>query len=103
MDGRVQLPVIEYIQNKFNVEYVDMITEPGPNLILSENKNIELLNSIFKRIDISISKHNSQGIAITGHYDCAGNPASKNEQLIHLKKSAEIIKQKYLTTPVIAL
>jgi len=37
IDGRIQLPVIEYLKIRFNVEYVDTITEAGPNLILSEN------------------------------------------------------------------
>ncbi|RKX75878.1 MAG: hypothetical protein DRP87_13470 [Spirochaetes bacterium] len=35
MDGRVQLAVIKYLQRRFDVDYVDTITEPGPNLILA--------------------------------------------------------------------
>jgi len=31
MDGRVQLPVINYLKERFSANYVDMITEPGPN------------------------------------------------------------------------
>ena len=31
MDGRVQLPVIRHMKERFNAEYVDSITEPGPN------------------------------------------------------------------------
>ncbi len=103
MDGRVQLPVINYIRDKFKVLYVDMITEPGPNLILSKNNNEQLLNSIYNRIDISIKLHSSQGIAIVGHYDCAGNPAGKEEQLIHLKNSLKLLTNKYPQIPLIAL
>ena len=80
-----------------------MITEPGTNLILSENKNTTLLDSIFKRIDISANIHNSKGIAITGHYDCVGNPSSKNEQMVHLKKSADVLKKKYPNHLITAL
>ncbi len=32
MDGRTQLPVIEFLKNKLSVEYVDTVTEPGPHL-----------------------------------------------------------------------
>ena len=78
MDGRVQLPVIEYLKKYFNVEYVDSITEPGPNLILAEQNDINYLNSISKRLDISVKKHGSVGIAIIGHFDCAGKPGNKN-------------------------
>lgn len=30
MDGRTQVPVIEFLKNKYGVDYVDMITEPDP-------------------------------------------------------------------------
>ena len=33
MDGRVQLPVIRFLQERFKVDYVDVISEPGPNLL----------------------------------------------------------------------
>ena len=29
MDGRVQLPVIKFLQERFKAEYVDIISEPG--------------------------------------------------------------------------
>ncbi len=29
MDGRVQIPVIEYLKNNYGINYVDMITAPG--------------------------------------------------------------------------
>jgi len=37
IDGRVQKPVINKFQKDYNADYIDMITEPGPNLILAEN------------------------------------------------------------------
>ena len=30
MDGRIQEPIIQYIKTKYDVQYVDVITEPGP-------------------------------------------------------------------------
>ena len=36
MDGRTQLPVIEFLKDKFGVEFVDTITEPGPVRILAD-------------------------------------------------------------------
>ena len=46
MDGRVQLPVIQYLQKRFNVDFVDSVTEAGPNLILSEAEDPGLVQSI---------------------------------------------------------
>ncbi len=45
MDGRVQLPVIAYLQKRFNVTYVDTITEAGPNLLLAQGEDLQLFSS----------------------------------------------------------
>ena len=74
MDGRVQMPVIEYMKSKYGIDYVDMITEPGPNKILSENKDKNSIDSIKRRVKISVEAHKSRLIAVVGHHDCAGNP-----------------------------
>jgi hypothetical protein len=92
MDGRVQMPVIEWLKKEYKIDYVDMITEPGPNRILAENKNGPIIDSIKKRIDISVNRHGSKLIAITGHYDCAGNPSDKQPQLKHLSEAIKVIK-----------
>jgi hypothetical protein len=80
MDGRVQVPVIRYMQMKFNAEYVDSITEPGPNLILSEGKDTGAVASILRRLKISVERHRSCAVAVVGHHDCAGNPSPPGEQ-----------------------
>jgi len=103
MDGRVQLPVIRYLQKRFNVKYVDSITEPGPNLILANNIDLFAQRSIFERLKISIENHNSKGIAIVGHHDCAGNPAPKADQIDHLKQSIQQLQLRYKTMPIIGL
>ena len=103
MDGRVQLPVIKYLQNRFKVDYVDSITEAGPNLILSEKKNNFSVQSIIHRLKISIESHNSIGVAIAGHHDCAGNPAPKDDQMIHTQKAAQFLRQQYENIEIIGL
>jgi len=103
MDGRVQLPVIRYLQQRFNVSFVDMITDPGPNLILAQQADKEAVQSILNRIDISVNKHNSNGIAVVGHYDCAGNPAEFNDQKLHLEKAAAFIKSHFPEVELITL
>ena len=103
MDGRTQIPVIEYLKKRFNSDHVDSITEPGPNLILAENINRELIESIFNRVEISVDKHKSNGIAVVGHFDCAGNPADKKIQTGHIIKAVETIKQRFADIEVIGL
>ena len=92
MDGRTQLPVIGYIKKKHRVDYVDTITEPGPNGILSSNKDHVTVESIKRRVGISIGRHGSRHIAVVGHHDCAGNPVDKNTHLINIRNAIKTVK-----------
>ncbi len=103
MDGRIQLPVITFLRKRFKVENVDLITEPGINRILGEQSEKNLIESIFSRLSISVEKHNSVCVAIVGHHDCAGNKASRAEQIQHIKKSIKLIEQKYIELEIIGL
>ena len=103
MDGRVQLPVIGYLQKRFNVDYVDSITEAGPDLILSESKDTIIIQSIFDRLEISIENHQSAGVAIVGHHDCAGNPAPKEEHIKHIQKAVELLRVQFENLEIIGL
>ena len=103
MDGRAQDPVNDYMKKRFDAEYVDVITEPGPNRILAEGDRADLAESIFARIEISVSCHESVGIAVAGHHDCAGNPASMEAQAAHVREAIEVVRRRYPDVPVIGL
>ena len=92
MDGRVQIPVIEYIKQNYRVDYVDMITEPGANKILADNDDKAALTSIKKRVLISLDRHKSRLIFIVGHHDCAANPADKETQLTQIISAVNTVK-----------
>ncbi|HUT55256.1 MAG TPA: carbonic anhydrase [bacterium] len=92
MDGRVQLPVIAYLKERCGVDYVDMITEPGPIKLLAERTYLTRIDSVRGLVDVSINKHGSRHIAIAGHHDCAGNPVDKDTQLKQIAASIKLIK-----------
>ena len=92
MDGRVQDAVKNYMQQNYNVEYVDMVTEPGPNKILADNSDLPVIENIKKRVEVSVHHHGSKVIAIVGHFGCAGNPTEKEEQIAHLKQAEQTVK-----------
>jgi hypothetical protein len=103
MDGRAQKPVIDWLIKQFGVDYVDMITEPGPNMILADNKDLFLLDSIKRRVNISINKHFSKIIAIVGHHDCAGNPVDKETQIQHILSAIKTVESWGFDARVIGL
>ncbi|MDC7127170.1 MAG: hypothetical protein PQJ46_16520 [Spirochaetales bacterium] len=103
MDGRVQLPVINYIKKEYKKEFIDMITEPGPNKILSENKDSCIIESIQKRLDISINNHGSDLVAVVGHYDCAANTLGDEAQKKQIIIASKLVASWYSKIDVIGL
>ena len=103
MDGRTQIPVISYMQKRFDAINVDMITEPGPNKILAEGAGTAAVRSIQARIDISIKKHCTVGMAIVGHADCGGNPVAKPQQLKQLVAARKFLRDTYPDLESIAI
>ena len=89
MDGRIQIPVNTWIKKNYLVDFVDTITAPGVEKKISESTNVEQIKSM---IEISIYKHKSNVIVISGHHDCAGNPVSKEEQVSQISKGIQNIK-----------
>ena len=103
MDGRVQLPVLTHLQQRFDVDYVDTITEAGPNLILSEQKKIPVIQAILEKLRISVEIHNSVGIALVGHHDCAGNPSSHSDQIVHIERAIKFLRQHHHNMDILGL
>jgi carbonic anhydrase len=103
MDGRVQLPVINYLSSRFKAEHIDSITEAGPVLYLAERAGSEQTKSILRRTEISINKHKSKGIAVIAHHDCAGNPADDCIQISQLPPAVNFLADLYPNTEIIGL
>jgi len=102
-DGRVQLPVIEYVRQKHGVDFVDMITEPGPNRILAENGDHAVIEAIKRRVKISVEKHNSRLVVIVGHHDCAGNPVEEETQREQTRAAVKLVESWGLGATVVGL
>ena len=100
MDGRIQTPLTNWIKENFSVDYVDTITEPGIDKLVADNTDLE---SIKTKVGISINKHESELIVVSGHYDCAGNPVSNEEHITQIKKGIEVISSWNLGVKVVGV
>jgi len=87
MDGRTQIPVIEWMKKNYAVDYVDMITEPGVDAIMGENKDVHTIEWIKSKVKISIERHNSRIITIVGHHECAGNPVDMQTHFAQIRSA----------------
>ena len=102
MDGRTQLPVNTYMKETYGVDYVDTITEAGPDGILAKGDHLEC-ESMRERVRISVDKHGSKVVAIVGHDDCAGNPVTKDEHLADLDSAVTRVVDWGFSVKVVAL
>lgn len=93
MDGRVQKPIVEWLESNYDARYVDMITEAGMDGFIVKHDGVP--ESLQYKVDISVKKHGSNDIFIIGHHDCGGHPVEKRKHLEDVKTSVEKIKKLY--------
>ncbi|MBI2578370.1 MAG: hypothetical protein HYW26_01520 [Candidatus Aenigmarchaeota archaeon] len=102
IDGRCQVPVSAWMKEHFGIDYVDRITEPGPDKVLSGG-SAENIESIKRKVMVSVNAHKSRVIAIAAHHDCAGNPVSMEDHWEQLRKCVVIVKSWKLPVKVVGL
>ena len=102
IDGRVQVPVLDWIRFHLNVDYVDLITEPGPDKTMIAGSEA-VYRSIFDKVVLSVKVLGSQSISIVGHHDCRANPVSKEEHLELIRGSVGIIESWKLGVRILGL
>jgi len=103
IDGRVQQPALDYLTQRYGVQYVDTVTEPGPNGILKRQDDPALIDSMLRCVDVSVKKHQSVAIAVIGHYDCHGNPGDEDHQNTDTRGAVRFLRAKYPDTLVIGV
>ncbi|XMB86164.1 hypothetical protein RJG79_12315 [Mycoplasmatota bacterium WC44] len=103
MDGRIQRCVNDYLMTYHDADFVDTITEAGPNKILAQNKEVSIVENIKNRCDVSINLHCSDLIGIVAHFDCGGNPAIYEQQLKDLYNAKELVQSWYSDIKIILM
>ena len=101
IDGRVQLPVIQWIKEHYAADYVDMITEPGMDGFLADTSNS--IHEIKRKVSISVEKNNASMIFIVGHYDCKGNPVSEFDHRNHILLAVARLKKEFSNMAIVGL
>lgn len=102
IDGRVQQPVMHWLRWRYGVDYVDMVTVPGPDAALLRLGQGQL-GALRDAVSISVNAHHSQVIAVAGHYDCAAHPASEAEHRDAITRAVEVVTSWGLPAEVVGL
>ena len=90
MDGRVQLPVINWILSNYEVKYADMITAPGMDGLLADSDDI---SDILEKISVSRTVHATDHIFVVGHYNCLTNPVTDETHKNQIVSAVKRIKE----------
>jgi hypothetical protein len=103
IDGRVQRPVVDYIRRTYGVDYVDLITEPGPEWALTDPARAGVHAAIQRKARFSVAGHDAELIAVTAHDDCLGNDADPGTRLAQLHAAQRLITGWDLGVDVVGL
>jgi hypothetical protein len=90
IDGRAQRPVADWIRVRFSVDYVDAITQPGPEKPLMQGPQA-IIDMMRQNVAVSVTAHQSRLIAIAAHYQCAGNPVTDEEHKAQVRAACQIV------------
>ena len=90
IDGRVQSPVNEWVKRNAHADFVDTVTWPGPDGVLTSAPQT-ILDEIRKMVEISVNAHGSAFVAIAGHHDCAAFPADRERHLAAIRDAVAVI------------
>ena len=102
IDGRTQIPIMKWLKENFDVDYVDLITEPGIDKVLSQDQWPET-DRLRDKVIISINAHNSNVVAVVGHFDCAANPVSDLKHFCDIAASTRVVESWGLPIKVVGL
>jgi carbonic anhydrase len=102
IDGRVQRPVTDWVRWHTNVHHVDLITEPGPDKVLSSGSQ-DLIDNVMRRVLFSVRNHFSPVVALSGHHDCAANDTSREEHIEQILEGVNVILSYKMNVRVLGL
>ena len=102
IDGRVQQPIVDWMKLHTNVHYVDLITEPGPDKLVSSEAS-HALDEVVRKVRFSIHHHASTVVALTGHHDCAANDADKDEHIEQILAGVRVLISYNLNARILGL
>lgn len=107
IDGRIQIPIIDFLEKEYGVDYVDIVTEPGMDAVIANLQNRvetqQTIRSIKNKIAVSVNAHGSQLICISSHYDCAGNPVTREEHIEMVKKCVKDLRGSFPSCSILGV
>lgn len=90
IDGRTQAPVSEWVRQNAHADFVDTVTWPGPDSMLTSAPQA-ILDEVRRMVAISVNAHGSAFVVIAGHYDCAAFPTDRERHIAAIRDAVAVI------------
>ncbi|HEX3272623.1 MAG TPA: carbonic anhydrase [Ktedonobacterales bacterium] len=91
IDGRAQGPVSDWIKIHCQASFVDTITTPGPDKLLSSGPHSKV-DHVREAVEVSVNAHKSGAVVVAGHYDCAANKVPDDEHKEQIRAAAAVVR-----------
>jgi hypothetical protein len=91
IDGRAQAPVADWVKMHCHVSYVDTVTMPGPDRVLTQGPR-DVVELIRRNVLVSVNAHRSAVIAVAGHHECAANPVSAEDHKLDIAAAVQVVR-----------
>ncbi|GIJ79164.1 hypothetical protein SAMN05443287_102563 [Micromonospora phaseoli] len=102
IDGRIQRPLDRWVRSHLDVDYLDTITEPGPEAVVATTGESRL-DALLEKVRISQRAHGSETLVIAAHSDCAGNPVPVAEHHRQLREGLARLATRLPGTRILAV
>lgn len=70
IDGRISQVVQQQLREEWGVDFVDMVTLPGPEAAVPD---LPEQHAVWDALRISVQQHGSTRVAVVAHTDCTAN------------------------------
>jgi len=103
IDGRVQRVVTDYLRKRWNVEYVDVITEVAPERVLAERTDSQIVARLRSQVLSSLKQQQSPRLAVAAHSDCESNRVPEDVQRQHLEAAVTWLAAEFTQAEIIGV
>ncbi len=102
IDGRAHAPLTAWLRATYDLDFIDLITEPGVDKLLAEGWPSDIY-PLKAKAALSCRAHDSRLIAIAAHHDCAANPVSREEHWDQVRRGLAVVRSWLLPVEIIGL
>lgn len=102
IDGRTHEPLTDWTRAHADIDWVDLITEPGADAALAGCPQSGC-SHIRDRVRVSLTAHRPRLVVIAGHDDCAANPVAADVHRAQIRAAVDEVRSWNLDVPTIGI